>query len=236
MGQDQTISISPRLILGLLVALVGALLLIENLGLLEQGVLGIWWPVAFVVLGAYQIVFGASPLPKAMGVGFASLGAALLYAHLNPEVVSAEEIWSNLWPVLLVVGGGWIVFRALRPHRPSEDARSSNDRVRIFTFWSGQDLAVNSTRFEGGELTSIMGGYELDLRDADMPEGSEAILDVFALMGGGEIRVPEDWTVISDVLPIMGGIDVKARTRPGAPDKRLRVKGFAMMGGVEIRN
>ena len=55
-------------------------------------------------------------------------------------------------------------------------------------------------------------------------------------MGGYEIRVPETWNVVVDVVPFMGGYEDKTRhpADPSAP--RLRVRGFVMMGGVEIKN
>ena len=95
---------------------------------------------------------------------------------------------------------------------------------------------MSSQAFEGGELTSIMGGYELDLRQADIPAGGEAVLEVFSLMGGGSIRVPEDWAVDAEVTPFMGGVSVATHTKNPEAGKRLRIKGLAVMGGIEVRN
>jgi len=66
--------------------------------------------------------------------------------------------------------------------------------------------------------------------------GSEVVVDVTAMMGGFEIRVPESWNVVVELIPFMGGYEDKTRhpTDPSAP--RLRVRGFVMMGGVEIKN
>jgi hypothetical protein len=62
------------------------------------------------------------------------------------------------------------------------------------------------------------------------------VINVFAMMGGFEILVPETWRVISEVTPFMGGIEDKSRTssQPTAPCLVLR--GFMMMGGVTIKN
>ena len=50
-----------------------------------------------------------------------------------------------------------------------------------------------------------MGGCEIDLRHASID--GEAVIDIFALWGGVELRVPPDWTVVSRVTPILGGVD-----------------------------
>jgi hypothetical protein len=64
----------------------------------------------------------------------------------------------------------------------------------------------------------------------------EAVIDVFALWGGIEIRVPEDWSVESRVVPILGGVDDKTRPPQGASRHRLVLRGFVIMAGVEVKN
>jgi hypothetical protein len=80
-----------------------------------------------------------------------------------------------------------------------------------------------------------MGGCEIDLRHASMPEGRAVVLDTFAFWGGIEIKVPEDWEVISQGNAVLGGFVNNARSRPGA-QRRLVVTGLAIMGGVEVKN
>jgi predicted membrane protein len=79
-----------------------------------------------------------------------------------------------------------------------------------------------------------MGGCEIDLRQAAID--GEAVIEVFALWGGIEIKVPEDWTIGSRVVPILGGFEDKTRPQRGAAAHRLLIRGFAIMGGIEIKN
>jgi Domain of unknown function (DUF1707)/Cell wall-active antibiotics response 4TMS YvqF len=81
---------------------------------------------------------------------------------------------------------------------------------------------------------AVMGGVELDLREAQFSE-PEVTLHAYTLMGGIQITVPEDVDVDVSGIAFMGGFDHNASGPgvPGAP--RLRVIGFAMMGGVEVR-
>jgi len=59
---------------------------------------------------------------------------------------------------------------------------------------------------------------------------------VFTMWGGIEIRVPESWTVIIRATPIMGAIEDQTRPVAAAGAHRLTVRGFVLMGGVEIKN
>jgi len=92
----------------------------------------------------------------------------------------------------------------------------------------------NSQAFRGGNLVAIMGGCEIDLRNAAID--GEAVIDVFAMWGGIELRVPADWTVSSQVVPLMGGVEDKTRPPRGAAVHRLTLRGVAFMGGIEIKN
>jgi len=81
---------------------------------------------------------------------------------------------------------------------------------------------------------AVMGGVELDLREARFSE-PEVTIQAYTLMGGIQITVPEDIEVDVSGIAFMGGFDHNASGPgvPGAP--RLKVIGFAMMGGVEVR-
>ena len=92
----------------------------------------------------------------------------------------------------------------------------------------------NSRAFKGGDLTAVLGGCEIDLRHAAIEE--EAVIDVFAICGGIEIRVPESWTVIGRVTPILGGFEDKTRPPHEVSTQRLVIRGIVIMGGVEVKN
>ena len=106
--------------------------------------------------------------------------------------------------------------------------------MTAMAFLGGVSRGNNSTAFRGADLMAVMGGCEIDLRRAAI--NGEAVIDVFTLWGGIEIRVPEDWTVVSKIVPLMGGVEDKTRPPQGATAHRLVLRGFAIMGGVEIKN
>jgi hypothetical protein len=91
----------------------------------------------------------------------------------------------------------------------------------------------HSADFRGGSVTAVMGGVELDLRQASLPSGT-AYLDVVAFWGGIEIKVPSNWTVDARVVPLMGAFENKVDSLSASGGPRLVVRGHAVMGAVMI--
>lgn len=81
---------------------------------------------------------------------------------------------------------------------------------------------------------AVMGGVELDLTEVRFAE-QNPVINIFALMGGVDIRVPDDVHVQVDVTAFMGGVENKLRSHPPAGSPTVRITGFVMMGGVEVK-
>jgi hypothetical protein len=81
---------------------------------------------------------------------------------------------------------------------------------------------------------AIMGGDEIDLREAEM-EGGELTVNLYSFMGGSNVYVPDSVEVELGGFNLMGGNEVRGNQRsprPGAPV--VRIRGFALMGGATI--
>jgi len=81
---------------------------------------------------------------------------------------------------------------------------------------------------------AIMGGDEIDLREAEI-EGGELTVNLFALMGGSNIYVPDSVEVEVGGFSFMGGheeVGSERPPRPGAP--LIRIRAYALMGGATI--
>ena len=81
---------------------------------------------------------------------------------------------------------------------------------------------------------AFMGGIELDMRFAHFTAPVTEI-QILAVMGGVSVIVPPGVRVESEGFAIMGGFgnDVGDPASPNAPIVRLT--GFALMGGVDVR-
>lgn len=85
-------------------------------------------------------------------------------------------------------------------------------------------------------VLAMMGGVELDFREARLGPGVTEVW-VVAMMGGVQIIVPPGLPVEATGLGLMGGFDAIDRTPPVPDPERpaLRIRGFALMGGVEVK-
>ena len=102
--------------------------------------------------------------------------------------------------------------------------------------FGGVDRHISEPNFRNAQYTAIFGGCKIDLRDAQIV-GREAVLETYAIFGGVEIRVPEDWEIVSHNVAIFGGINDQRRRPPSGPDtKRLILEGAAIFGGVSVKD
>ena len=52
----------------------------------------------------------------------------------------------------------------------------------------------------------MFGGVEIDLRRASM-RGDSATVDISAVFGGMEFKIPQNWLVMAQVAAIFGGVE-----------------------------
>lgn len=228
-------AIPVRLVLGLLIAALGAIVLAGNLGWIESHDLLPWfWPAALAAVGV-TILLQPAPCPGRWWGAIWLVAAGWILADRQGWVT--VDFWAVFFPAVLILFGARLVLRtfAWRTPRHAGASADSEPIVRAFAVMSGNERRSSTTAFRGAELTAFMGGVVLDLTGARMA-GPEATIDVLAFWGGIEIRVPPDWAVESRVVPLMGGFEDKSRPAAAAPERRLVLRGFAVMGGVEVKN
>jgi predicted membrane protein len=222
--------VTPQLLLGLFVVAIGILFTLQNMGLLDAEDYLKYWPVVLVAIGLVKLWQSKD------GSGGTFSGLLLTVAGtwllLENAAVVRISFW-ELWPLLLVFFGGYLIWQGVSAPR-ARIVPDQGDTVMAVAIVGGVSRGNNSRSFKGGDLTAIMGGCELDLRQAAID--GEAVVDVFAMWGGIEIRVPDDWTVIVKAVPLMGGIEDKTRPPQGVGRHRLVIRGFVIMAGVEIKN
>jgi predicted membrane protein len=219
---------SPQIVLGLGLVALGAVLLLDRLGVLNSDeVIGRWWPVVIIAFGALQFTERRrSPLGPLIVISF---GVLLLVTRL--QIVS-EDVWRYLWPIALIVVGLLLVLR-----RGVSGAQGGNpdDTVNTTAIFSGNSVISTSQQLRGGSVTAAFGGVTLDLRQARL-DPSGATVTVLAVCGGAEVLVPRGWRVVTTGTPMFGGMANKTETPPEADAPSLRVDATVLFGGVEVKH
>lgn len=231
-------STSSQLIIGVLVIGLGVLFLLDNLDIIDFHRAITFWPAAFIVAGVLKLLDTRSPNGYLFGSILIGVGVVMILNRTGLVYIH----WRTIWPLALIAVGGSLLYRALRDkaQRPQagmlaleKGGAASDELIDVTAVLAGFERRITGRPFHGGEVTAIMGGCNLDLRDSTID--GEAVLNVFALWGGITLRCPPDWTVVLQGTPIMGGFEEKTATPPDG-SKRLVIKGYAIMGGVEVRN
>jgi len=107
-------------------------------------------------------------------------------------------------------------------------------RRKTFVLMGGSDNKGAWVVPKSYVAVAVMGGIELDLREAEF-EDMEVTINASCLMGGIGIIVPEGLNVQVHGLGFMGGYS-GTPAGPVDPDSpTVHVRGFAMMGGVDVK-
>lgn len=219
--------ITGKLIIGFALVIFGVLATLDTLDLVDAEKYFDYWPLVLIAIGIVQVL--ESRASRFGGIIWIAVGGWILAYNLGYVDIG---IW-KLWPLVLVLLGLRLVVRSFRgPDRwpPTSGA----NRISALALMSGNVRRNTTSNFIGGDVTAIMGGCEIDLRDAKIGD-EPAVIDVFALWGGIELKVPQSWQVVSEVTPILGGFENKARTA-ATSEQKLIVKGMAVMGGIEVKD
>ena len=222
------------MVLGSIAILLGIVFMLDNFGYINAHDVLRYWPILLVVFGSVKAMQAGTPGSRTWGVVIAGIGVMMLLRRLD---ILSISLW-QFWPLALVAVGGSIIWHTMTARkRVDSGGLSAEDEsiVNGMAILGGFKRVNSSQNFRGGELTAIMGGVELDLRNASIKDG-EAVLNVFAFWGGVGLRVPREWTVMLQGMPILGGYEDKTLPPQGPAIQRLVIKGSAVMGGVEISN
>ena len=250
---------SRHLFSGLLFLAVGAVFLLGNMGILDVDRILRFWPVILIAAGMFKIIESGDDYADSAGIFWIVIGGLFLLGNLGILRVAFRD----LWPVVLIGIGALMLWRSALARRPPRDlsqeptasnftentgnagtanvdegagtAASSNSIISAMAILGSVERRNNSADFRGGSATAVMGRCEIDLRAATITASHQAVLEVFAVWGGIEVRVPPDWTVVSQVDPILGGYDDSTQP-PNEESKRFIIRGSVIMGGIEVTN
>lgn len=157
----------------------------------------------------------------------------LIFILLGLSALFGFDLGRFIGPLFLIFIG-WLILTRTHGSRLRFDQQSaSQDLLNEVFIFSGTRKSLNSQNFEGGKLTVVFGGADLDLREVKTEE-KMIELELTAVFGSIHLTVPENWQIIPEAVGILGGVENK--TSAGETAVKVKIKGAAVFGGIEITN
>ena len=120
-------------------------------------------------------------------------------------------------------------------NKESYENVGDTDKIVCSAVFSGRDIRVDNSYFNGADLSALFGGIDMNLKNALIRKN--VTIEVKAVFGGIDIIMPADVRVVVDVTPILGGVENGTRTPLGADENTptVFIKGTCLFGGVEVK-
>lgn len=218
---------SNKIWVGFIFIFFGFGFLLQQAGIWDfSDILAMFWPLILILIGVIQLTIRS--ISSFSGILFIAIGGLFL-ANQWVDV----NIVTYLWPLLLIIVGLTILISRMKQDRTPH----SDQSIRAFTLFSGSDIRSQSKDFTGGNVTSIFGGAEIDLRDAVLSKKGTS-LEITTIFGGVSVYIPENVRVEITGVPIFGGWENKTRRQSHEDEELpvLNVHCLTVFGGAEFYN
>ena len=222
------------MITGASIVIIGALLLLSQLGIFHFQAIWRFWPLFLVVVGLSKLFEATAPSQRVWGGMMILIGSLLLAHYFGHFRYGIDQIW----PLFVIGGGLSLLFQSYWTRKTGQyDSLGPGGSLNSVNVFGGTDRKIRDKNFRGGSAFACFGGFQLDFTQSEM-EGDQAVLEATAIFGGGEIRVPTAWNVVVEGSGIFGGYEDSTQHNPvaGQGTKTLIVRGAAIFGGVEVKN
>jgi predicted membrane protein len=228
------------IVIGALIVAIGLVILLDNLGIVR--VYDIWrfWPVILIGFGVSRILESRAPGGQVWGGLMVLVGVAFLLDNLH-ILIFDFDVSQLIWPLAVIGFGVFMLLRAIDRKKYLEGAPATakpDSGAGSWAIFSSVKRKVDSQDFKGCEAMAVFGEVKIDLRKAGMT-GDQAVIDVNALFGGVDIRVPETWRVEMKGAGIFGAFEDKTvppRVDPAVKTPQLIITGTAVFGAAKVDN
>jgi len=203
---------------------IGGVLLLESLRIVRASVWELFWPAVLIAVGV-RLITRTGPRARVRYRRF---------RDVSPDAAASAAAPGERPPSTSGLGV------------PLSDVGDTLDTGGVVAILGGVHRVSAAVAFHGTEVTTFMGGAKIDLRQAIIAPGDEAVLDLFVVIGGCELLVPPNWVVSAPVVAVMGGVEdkrlapvsnvVQDATAPNTAPPRLVIRGIVMLGGVTLRS
>ena len=227
-----------RYLIGILIIAIGVIALLDNFGMVDVSfgyLVSLFWPLLLGIAGINFIVNRRDLPGIVIGSLLIALGVIFLGHNAGFWHIKMQSFWQGFWPVIIILIGVSLL---------SKNKSYSSGHLAIMGA-----VEKNNAGWElkSAEYFALMGGIELDIRQATFSE-REINLGLSAIMGGITVIVPEDVAVTCKGTAVLGGIDLMGRGSGGivggatmqsgdlqSADKIINLNCLCILGGIEIK-
>lgn len=239
---------SSGLLLAIFLIGAGALLFLDNIGVLPIHNIWDYWPAILIAVGVAKLTSSRYSSEIVFGVVLVFFGTFLLLVTLHLIEIHS---WGRSWPFsLLLIGLGCAALvkaiesgAAARPRigfprqpRAPLPPNALNEQA----VFGNVKRRFNNELFSGAYLHCVFGNIELDLRGARTdPQKGPVIVSVECVFGLIELRVPQDWKVDVQTEGAFGYFEDKtipSTATQGIERPVLILTGSYTFGGIELKN
>lgn len=230
---------SNRLLIGILLIVAGLILMVKKSTILPEPLdhfiddIIFSWQMLLVAIGVITLIGSDNKTP---GIVMVAVGGFFLIPELFTDFFRSFNFF---WPALFIVIGVVLLMNSNRLGRKLNFSTSNKaDYIDYTNIFSGAERQLITDNFQGGKITSIFGGGEVDLTRSSLSPG-ENIIEITCIFGGTTIIVPESWNVILDVTPILGGFSDARKLRGDVikdNTRSLTIRGTVIFGGGELKS
>lgn len=230
--------ISGRYLIGILIIVIGMIALLNNFGLVNISfsyLVSLLWPLLLGIAGINFIVNRRDIPGIVTGSLLIALGVVFLGNNAGFWHINMQNFWQGFWPVVIILIGVSLL---------GKNKSNSSGHLAIM---GAVEKNNAGWELESAEYVALMGGIELDIRQATFSD-REINLGLSVIMGGITVIVPEDAAVTCEGTAVLGGIDLMGRGSGGivgnasmqsgdlqSADKIVHLNCLCILGGIEIK-
>ncbi|MCP8615518.1 cell wall-active antibiotics response protein LiaF [Salirhabdus salicampi] len=246
-----------KMIVAILFILLGTTLLLSNIGIISveiAGILSIFWPVVFLIVGIKLLFNRLRKRGGSWTVGSFLLiyGSLLLVGQFGTFTFAYSDVW-RLWPLLFIyIGMNFLQFskkkkesvRVVSVGNMNQSGSSTDYREKHFV--GNQRFTQENWKVEPMDLWSGVGDYRFDFTKAFIPE-KETSITIRGWVGDIKMMVPEDLAFNIEATANVGDIQIIDQKAEGlnkyimyeTPDygeasKKLKIKLDFQVGDIRV--
>ena len=200
--------ILPTVYFGLLLLLLGAGFLVDNLGLIDIGdVLADWWPTYVFVAGGL-IYYLTKLTVNSLIFGGTLMLVGAIWQLSNLGIIKAD-VGGLIWPFFIVGLGILILYNSVVKPRTIEGLELAGTTV----FGDNREDYAGK-EYKGSTSTCVLGELEIDLRKANFT-GDNIVVDTTSILGETNVRVPDNAKIINKVNVVLVSVTQKMQSGDG---------------------